>query len=185
MPAFILPNNLLIVSFMKIISISIAISLSLAILLSCKTSGYITDQESVKRQKEMRKYRTGVNFADIGLLVASSVGTVLTGVNVYPEAQSQSFKKMTLISLSKDTLFVNMVTDWLWKDSVYCDIKDIVMPPRQSAKIIVPMGAAYNIFFRNDYYAPDDEKVEVNTSEITRVKLKPITEKPDTITNKY
>lgn len=171
---------------MKIISSSIAISISLAIFLSCKTSGYITDQESIQRQKEMRKYRTGVNFADIGLLVASSVGAVLTGVNVYPEPQSQSFKKMKLVNESKDTLFVNMVTDWLWKDSVYCDIKDIVMPPLQSAKIIVPMGAAYNIFFRNDYYAPDDEKVEVNTSEISSVRLHPgIVEKSDTITNKH
>jgi len=171
---------------MNIISRSIAISISMAILLSCKTSGYITDQESIQRQKEMRKYRTGVNFADVGLLVASSVGAVLTGVNVYPEPKSQSFKKMKLVNESKDTLFVNMVTDWLWKDSVYCDIKEIVMPPLQSAKIIVPMGAAYNIFFRNDYYAPDDEKVEINTSEISRVRLHPgIAEKPGTITNKY
>lgn len=171
---------------MKIISGTIAISISLAILLSCKTSGYITDQESIQRQKEMRKYRTGLNFADVGLLVASSVGAVLTGVNVYPEPQSQSFKKIRLVNESKDTLFVNMVTDWLWKDSVYCDIKDIVMPPLQSAKIIVPMGAAYNIFFRNDYNAPDDEKAEINTSEISRVRLHPgIVQKSDTITNKY
>lgn len=171
---------------MKIISGTIAISISLSILLSCRTSGYITDQESIQSQKEMRKYRTGLNFADVGLLVASSVGAVLTGVNVYPEPQSQSFKKMKLVNESKDTLFVNMVTDWLWKDSVYCDIKDIVMPPLQSAKIIVPMGAAYNIFFRNDYNAPDDEKVEINTSEISRVRLHPgIIQKSDTITNKY
>lgn len=171
---------------MKIISGSIALSLSLAILLSCKTSGYITDQESIQRQKEMRKYRTGINFADVGLLVASSVGAVLTGVNVYPEPQSQSFKKIRLVNESKDTLFVNMVTDWLWKDSVYCDIKDIVMPPLESAKIIVPLGAAYNVFFRNNYNAPDDEKVEINTSQTSRVKLHPgLVQKPDTITNQF
>lgn len=171
---------------MKIISGSIALSLSLAILLSCKTSGYITDQESIQRQKEMRKYRTGINFADVGLLVASSVGAVLTGVNVYPEPQSQSFKKIRLVNESKDTLFVNMVTDWLWKDSVYCDIKDIVMPPLESAKIIVPLGAAYNVFFRNNYNAPDDEKVEINTSQTSRVKLHPgLVQKPDTITDQF
>ena len=157
---------------MIIRSIVIYISLSL-LLSSCKTSGYITDQESIQRQKEMRKYRTGVNFADVGLIVASSVGAVLTGVNFYPDQQSHAFKKMMLVNESKDTLFVNMVTDWLWKDSVYCDIRDIVMPPLKSAKVIVPMGAAYNIFFRNNYYAPDDEKVEVNTSEINKVRLKP------------
>ena len=153
---------------------SIVIYISLSVLLSsCKTSGYITDQESIQRQKEMRKYRTGVNFADVGLIVASSVGAVLTGVNFYSDQQSHAFKKMMLVNESKDTLFVNMVTDWLWKDSVYCDIRDIVMPPLKSAKVIVPMGAAYNIFFRNNYYAPDDEKVEVNTSEINKVRLKP------------
>ena len=122
----------------------------------------------------MRKYRTGVNFADVGLLVASSVGAALTGVAIYSEPQSQAFKKMMLVNESKDTLFVNMVTDWLWKDSAYCDIREIVMPPLQLAKVIVPMGAAYNIFFRNEYNAPDDEKVEVNTAEISKVKLKPV-----------
>ena len=121
----------------------------------------------------MRKYRTGVNFADVGLLVASSAGAIFTGVNIYPDPQPRSFKKLVLVSESKDTLFVNMVTDWLWKDSVYCDISEIVLPPLLSAKVIVPLGAAYNIFFRTDYNAPDDEKVEINTAKINRIKLKP------------
>ena len=125
----------------------------------------------------MRQYRTGVNFAEAGLLVASAFGALLTGVNIYPEPKSQSFKKLRLVSQSKDTLFVNMVTDWLWKDSAYCDIREIVMPPMESAKVIVPMGAAYNIYFRNDFNAPDDEKVEVETSRTGRVKLKPEKEK--------
>ncbi len=158
---------------MKITSRSISLFISLIILSSCVTSAYITDQESIERQKEMRKYRTGVNFADVGLLVASSAGAIFTGIDIYPNPQPQSFKKLVLISESKDTLFINMVTDWLWKDSAFCDVREIVMPPLQSAKVIVPMGAAYNIFFRTDYNAPDDEKVEINTSEITRVKLKP------------
>jgi hypothetical protein len=163
---------------MKIISRIIAVYVTLYLIVSCKTSGYITDQESIHRQKQMRKYRTGINIADVGLLVASSVGAAFTGVNLYPEPQSKSFRKMVLISESKDTLFVNMVTDWLWKDSAYCDIREIVLPPMQSAKIIVPLGAAYNIFFRNDFNAPDDEKVEINTSKTRRLKLKPEKEKP-------
>jgi len=121
----------------------------------------------------MRKYRTGINFADVGLLVASSAGAIFTGINVYPDPKPQSFRKLVLVSESKDTLFVNMVTDWHWKDSAYCDIREIVMPPLKSAKLIVPMGAAYNIFFRTEYNAPDDEKVEINTAEIGKVKLKP------------
>jgi hypothetical protein len=157
---------------MQIINRLIAIYFLLSLFLSCRTSGYITDQESIQRQKEMRKYRTGVNLADIGLMAASSVSTVFTGMVIYPEPRSQSFKKMILVNESKDTLFVNMVTDRLWKDSAYCDIREIVMPPSQSAKIIVPLGVAYNIFFRNDYNASKDEKLEINTADIRKVKLK-------------
>ncbi len=157
---------------------SAALFISLIVFSSCVTSAYITDQESIERQKEMRKFRTGANFADIGLLVASSAGAIFTGVNIYPNAQPQSFRRLLLVSESKDTLFVNMVTDWLWKDSVYCDIREIVMPPLRSAKVIVPMGAAYNIFFRTDYNAPDDEQIEINTAERKRVKLKPREKNP-------
>lgn len=127
----------------------------------------------------MRKYRTGINFSEAGLLVASAVGAAFTGVAIYSNPQSQSFRKMVLINDSKDTLFVNMVTDWLWKDSVYCDIREIVLPRFQKAKVLVPMGAAYNIFFRNDFNAPDDEKIEVNTAKISRVRLKSEKEKTE------
>ena len=121
----------------------------------------------------MRNYRTGVNIADIGLIVAASVGALYTGVNVYANPQSQSFKKMRLINDSKDTLFVNMVTDFHWRDSSFCDIREIVMPPLQKAIVIVPLGAVYNIFFRNEFNAPDDEKIEANTLLTRKVRLKP------------
>ncbi|HZK96120.1 MAG TPA: hypothetical protein VFC67_18115 [Prolixibacteraceae bacterium] len=158
---------------MKPSSKSIVFFISLIIFSSCVTSAYITDQESTERQKEMRKYRTGVNFAEVGVLFASAVGEAFTGVNIYPEPSTQSFRKMRLINESKDTLYINMVTDWLWKDSAYCDIREIVMPPLESAKVIVPLGAAYNIYFRTDYNTPDDEKVEINTAETGRIKLNP------------
>lgn len=158
---------------MKITTRSISFFVSLTILSSCVTSAYITDQESIERQKEMRKYRTGVNFAEVGVLFASAVGEAFTGVSIYPEPSPQSFRKMKLINVSKDTLYINMVTDWFWKDSVYCDIREIVMPPLESAKVIVPLGAAYNVFFRTDYNAPDDETVEINTAETGRVRLNP------------
>lgn len=158
---------------MNITTRSILLFTSLTILSSCVTSAYITDQESIERQKEMRKYRTGLNFAEVGVLFASAVGEAFTGVSIYPEPSPQSFRKMRLINGSKDTLYINMVTDWIWKDSIYCDIREIVMPPLESAKVIVPLGAAYNVFFRTDYNAPDDEKVEINTAEMGRIKLNP------------
>jgi len=168
---------------MKISSSLFAIYILISLLLSCKTSAYITDQESIERQKEMRKYRTGVNFADVGLIVASSVGAAITGIAIYPNTQTHAFKKMKLDNEAADTLFVNMVTDWRWKDSVYCDIREIVIPPLRSAKVIVPMGVAYNVFFRTDFNARDDEKVEINTAEMIKVRLKPAKEKSDTIPN--
>ena len=131
----------------------------------------------------MRNYRTGVNIADIGLIVAASVGALYTGMNVYANPQSQAFKKMRLINDSRDTLFVNMLTDFHWRDSSFCDIREIVLPPLQKAHVIVPEGAVYNLFFRNDYNAPDYEKVEINTSLIRKVRLKPEKIKPGTQTN--
>lgn len=170
---------------MKITGLLITTCTILSFLSSCTTSAYITDPESVHLQKEMRKFRTGLNFAEAGLLMASSIGEAFTGIAVYPEAQNQSFRKLVLVNQSKDTLYVNMVTDQLWKDSTYCDIRDIVMPPLQSAQVIVPMGAAYNVFFRIDYNTPDDEKVEINTAQIRKVKLYPkIIEKLDTLSYK-
>lgn len=158
---------------MKITSRSVLFFISIIIFSSCVTSAYITDKESIERQKKMRKYRTGINFAEVGLMFASAVGEAFSGVNIYPEPSQQSFRKMVLVNKSTDTLFINMVTDWHWRDSSYCDIREIVLPSLQSAKVLVPMGAAYNIFFRNDFNAPDDEKVEINTANVTRVRLKP------------
>jgi hypothetical protein len=166
---------------MRLLTLLISICISFSIFFSCSVSGYITDPQSIERQKKMHSYRTGVNIGEGSLLVASSVVAMFTGVNIYPDAQSQSFKLMRLINESKDTLFVNMVTDWQWRDSTFCDIREIVMPPLKSAKVIVPMGVNYNVFYRNDYNAPDDEKVEINTSQTRRLKLKTEKIKPVTI----
>jgi hypothetical protein len=43
---------------------------------------------------------------------------------------------------------INMVTDVEWKESIYCDIMGIVLPPKASQKLLVPYPAAYNIYFR-------------------------------------
>ena len=170
---FILPFRFEIIHIMKIPQSSVSFVILLILLSSCVTSAYIKDEESINRQKEMRKHRTGINFMEAGVMLASAVGEAFSGVNIYPEPLPQSFRKLVLINKSQDTLFINMVTDQIWKDSVYCDIRDIVLPSLESAKVIVPMGASYNIFFRNDYNAPDDEKMEINTAEVGRVRLKP------------
>ena len=169
---------------MKTINRVIILIVSLSIIYSCTTSAYITDPVSAHRQKEMMSNRTGNNILEGSLLVVSTVVAMFTGVVIYPRPQEQSFRKMVILSESRDTLFINMVTNFQWKESGYADIREIVMPPFKRAKIIVPMGADYNVYFRNNYFAPDDEKIEINTSNKRRLKLKPMVIKQDTTINK-
>ena len=169
-------------SLRKMIIRLIPLSIEISILLSCSISGYITDPASIQRQKKMHQYRTGVNIGESFLVVGAAVGAAFTGVDLYSQPQGQAYRKLKLQNDSKDTLFVNMVTDYRWKDSAYFDIRDIVMPPVKSMKLIVPMGVSYNIYFRNEYGAPDDEKVEINTSEVRKVRLKPDKERSGTKT---
>jgi hypothetical protein len=168
---------------MKVNASSISAILSLLILWSCSVSGYITDPESVKRQREMHNRRTGVNIGDGFLFVGSAVASAFTGIDFNTHPESQSYRKMKLLNVSKDTLFVNMVTDWQWKDSTYFDIREIVLPPKKSMKLVVPLGISYNVFFRNDYNAPDDEKLEINTASIRTLELKPGKERDEAQTN--
>lgn len=139
--------------------------MALILFYNCRTSSYITDEESRERQKVIRRYRTGINFSDILVQVGSVVTATTMGLNIYSTPESRSFKKMRLKNESLDTMFVNMVTDFLWRDSSYCDIRNIVIPPLKSAKLIAPVGATYNVYYRNDFDAPDDEKIEINTSK--------------------
>jgi len=119
----------------------------------------------------IRKYRTGINLSDVAL----QIGTVFTsaefGVDIASAPSPRSFTRLKLINESGDTMFVNMVTDCLWRDSSYCDIREIVMPPRKSAKLVTPIGAVYFVYFRKDFNAPDDEKIEINTATDRVIRL--------------
>jgi len=139
-------------------------------LCACRVSSYLTDQKSIELQKSLRKHRTGVNIGE-GLLVAGSAAVSLFTGFVFFTPEQQAYRKLKLSNQSSDTLFVNMVTDWQWKDSTYFDLKEIVMPPKKSMKVVVPNNVAYNIYFRTNYDTPDDEKVEINTGETRNVKL--------------
>lgn len=145
--------------------------MALIFLVNCKTSSYITDQESRQRQKMIRRYRTGINFTDVFVQVGSAVTSAMTGYNINSELNSKSFRKFRLKNEGQDTLFVNMVTDYLWRDSSYCDIREIVIPPLKTAKLITPLGATYNVYFRKEFNAPDDDKIEINTGSDRLVTL--------------
>jgi len=157
------------------LKISVRIILVTCILLNlcaCRVSSYLTDQKSIELQKSLRKHRTGVNIGE-GLLVAGSAAVSLFTGFVFFTPEQQAYRKLKLSNQSSDTLFVNMVTDWQWKDSTYFDLKEIVMPPKKSMKLVVPNGISYNLYFRTKYDTPDDEKVELNTGETRVVKLNP------------
>lgn len=149
------------------------LTLFLVLFLSgCSTSKLITDQESHQLQKEMRRSRTGVNIADAGIYLGSAVLSAATGIEIQPESGAKNFRKIRIENTFHDTLIVNMVTDILWKEDQYCDIRDILIPPLQTIKVIAPIDASYNIYFRTN---PDseDQVININTSERRRIKLKP------------
>jgi len=144
----------------------------MTILLSnCRTSSYITDKDSRQQQKMIRRYRTRINFSDVMIQVGSVVTSATTGLNIYASTELKSFRKLKLMNESGDTLFVNMITDCRWRDSTYCDIRGIVIPPSKSARLIAPLGAIYNVYYRKDFEAPDDEKIEINTATDRIIRL--------------
>lgn len=160
-------TNRLRISVRLILMTSIVLNLC-----ACRVSSYLTDQKSIELQKSLRKHRTGVNIGEGILVAGSAVFSLFTGV-LFFTPQTQAYRRLKLVSQSKDTLFVNMVTDWQWKDSTYFDLREIVIPPQKSMKLVVPNGISYNLYFRTKYDTPDDEKVELNTGETRVVKLNP------------
>lgn len=128
---------------------------------SCTSTRYLTDQTSIERQKDMKQNRTGGNIGDVFLNIAGLFisATLNTGYEVY--SSERSFKRISVVNQSADTLFVNMVTDIVWKETGYCDIMGIVLPPGTKQKLLAPYPAAYNVYFRTPY--SDEEKIEIRT----------------------
>jgi hypothetical protein len=150
-------------------------TLAMAVLIclcGCTSTRYLTDSVSIDRQHDMRKNRTGVNLGDAllsfaNLFISGALNTE------YEVIQSQrSFKRITLINESTDSLTVNMVTDVVWKESGYCDIMGIVLPPGAKQKLLAPYPAAYNVYFRTPFN--EEEKLEIRTdSHHRRFVLRP------------
>lgn len=138
----------------------------------CTSTKYLTDAQSIERQKDMRNNRTGTNIGDI---VLSFANLFISGAlnTEYTISQSErAFKRITIENVSTDTLTVNMVTDVEWKESGYCDIMGIVLPPGTKQKLLTPFPAAYNIYFRTPY--SEEEKLEIrNDGKHRRFALRP------------
>ena len=128
---------------------------------SCTSTRYLTDDTSIERQKDMKRNRTGGNVGDVFLNLASFVlsATLNTGYEVY--SSEREFKRISLVNESADTLFVNMVTDIVWKETGYCDIMGIALPPKAKQRMLVPYPAAYNVYFKTPY--SEEENMEIRT----------------------
>lgn len=146
---------------MKLRSLLIIVILTTISISSCTSTRYLTDDTSIERQKDMRQNRTGGNIGDVFLNMASLVlsATLNTGYEVY--SSERAFKRISLVNESTDTLFVNMVTDIVWKETGYCDIMGIVLPPGAKQKLLAPYPAAYNVYFKTPY--SDEENLEIRT----------------------
>jgi len=139
---------------------------------SCSTTRYMTDKTSIERQHDMKLHRTGGNVGDVfinmlNLFISASLNSRF---EVY--SGERAFKRISLHNESADTLYINMVTDIVWKKSGYCDIMGIVLPPAANQKLLVPYPAAYNVYFKTPY--SEEEKLEIRTDSRFRIiKLKP------------
>lgn len=137
----------------------------------CTNTRYLTDPVSIGRQKNMKSNRVGKNIGE-GCLNMSLF--ILAGVLNYdfePIESERAFKRISIINQSNDSLYVNMVTDILWKEQGYCDVMGIVLPPGAKQKLLLPYPAAYNVYFRSPNSV--EEMLEIRTdSKLRQVNLK-------------
>ncbi len=140
---------------------------------SCTTPQYIFDRGSNEMQKKLIKRRSGNVFGDIGLLLSSVFLFSTVEVDRNYVLDDQEFKKINLINPTKDTIYINMLTDIYWDEENFCDFMDIRIPPHQKCKMLVPVNANYNVYFSNTLEQEDDEMIQINTDDLRRLSLYP------------
>jgi hypothetical protein len=152
---------------------TIFLVLAAAVILSgCTNTRYLTDPVSVERQHDMRNSRTGGNIGDVLVNFGSIIMAAVLNTNYEVYTSERTFKRISIVNQSTDTLFVNMVTDILWKEEGYCDIMGIALPPGARQKLLVPYPAAYNIYFRST--RSEEEMIEIRTdNRRKKIALKP------------
>ncbi|MDD2307472.1 MAG: hypothetical protein PHP53_22405 [Prolixibacteraceae bacterium] len=127
----------------------------------CTSTRYLTDSKSVDRQHDMRANRSGRNVVDVFANIANMFVSGALNTDFEISQSERSFKRITIVNESTDSLFVNMVTDIVWKESGYCDIMGIVLPAGAHQKLLVPYPAAYNVYFRTPF--TEEENLEIRT----------------------
>jgi hypothetical protein len=146
---------------------------SLMLFSSCVTTKYIVDEDSLLRQKQIHRHRIGNTVGASILTVGSAVLAAFTGIYLQ-YVPSANLKKIILANTGPDTLQVNMLTDQFWKDSIYCDFRDIRIPPGEKCRLLVPVGSVYNLYFSSTTETPDDDELMMfDTSGNKKVRLYP------------
>lgn len=141
---------------------SIFLVLAAAVIFSgCTNTRYLTDPVSIERQHDMRKSRTGGNIGDLLVNFGSLFMAAVLNTNYEVYTSERTFKRISIVNQSPDSLHINMVTDILWKEQGYCDIMGIALPPGARQKLLVPYPAAYNIYFRSPRL--EEEMMEIRT----------------------
>ena len=145
----------------------------------CTSTRYLTDSGSIDRQHDMRKNRVGKNIGEGCLNMTFFILAAVVNSEFEPLESERTFKRISVKNESTDTLFVNMVTDVVWKETGYCDIMGIALPSGARQKLLVPYPAAYNIYFRTS--SSEEEKLEIRTDNKQKnIRLKPGMTKIDT-----
>ncbi|MDP2337828.1 MAG: hypothetical protein Q8N05_15560 [Bacteroidota bacterium] len=148
----------------------ITISLVVAVIIccgGCTNTRYLTDRTSIERQHDMKVHRAGGNVGDVLINFGNFfIAAILnSGYEVY--SRERAFKRISIVNQSTDSLYVNMVTDIVWKENGYCDIMGIALPPGAKQKLLVPYPAAYNVYFRTP--SSEEEKLEIRTDSKLRI----------------
>jgi len=137
----------------------------------CTNTRYLTEASSIERQHQMRASRTSGNLGDIGINFSNFILAAIINAEFEVHSRDRTFKRISIVNQSSDSLFVNMVTDIVWKEEGYCDIMGIVLPPGAKQKLLVPYPAAYNIYFHSPF--TEEEMLEVRTDhKLRRINLR-------------
>ncbi|NQU87480.1 MAG: hypothetical protein HQ541_17130 [Mariniphaga sp.] len=139
----------------------------------CNSYQYIYDSDSQERQRELQKNRSGNVAGEIFSFLGAVILEASTGVYVDYVPEEQEFKRFNLMNPTKDTMYVNMLSDLSWDNENYCDFMDIRIPPNDNCRILLPLFANYNIYFGISDNPEEDQLLEINTSYKRKITLIP------------
>lgn len=161
-------------SFADFLKCAIAVVAVYLLVLSCTTGRFIHDEASVQRHKQLKGIRAGNVIGSALLTTGSIIFSALIGSDevAMPESEKQ-LRKITLSNTSRDTLSINMLTDYMISDSTYCDFMNIRIPPGENCRLLMPYRAVYNLYFSNTPEPDDDEMVEINPGSRRKLILYP------------